>query len=134
MELKILWNMKVTVLPIVIGPLGIDTKGLVQGLEDLEIRGWVETIWTTALLRLAKIQRRVLQTWGDLLVTQTPVKDHQLTRMWKTLQDYYYHYYYHVKQPEYWEESWRLEETCCHSNYSEKPSAKNWCEKLSRSK
>ena len=25
--------------------------------------------------------------------------------------------------PEYWDESWRLEETCCHSNSSEKPSA-----------
>ena len=25
--------------------------------------------------------------------------------------------------PEYWEESWRLEETCCHSNFREKPSA-----------
>ena len=24
--------------------------------------------------------------------------------------------------PEYWEESWRLEETCCHSNSREKPS------------
>ena len=28
------------------------------------------------------------------------------------------------EQPEYWEEFWRLEETCCHSNPSEKPSAK----------
>ena len=26
------------------------------------------------------------------------------------------------KRPEYWKESWRLEETCCHSNSSEKPS------------
>ena len=26
-------------------------------------------------------------------------------------------------RPEYWEESWRLEETCCHSNSSEKSSA-----------
>ena len=26
-------------------------------------------------------------------------------------------------RPEYWKESWRLEETCCHSNSSEKPSA-----------
>ena len=26
--------------------------------------------------------------------------------------------------PEYWEESWRLEENCCHSNPNEKPSAK----------
>ena len=31
---------------------------------------------------------------------------------------------YYWKRPEYWEESWRLEETCCHSNSSEKPSAK----------
>ena len=27
------------------------------------------------------------------------------------------------ERPEYWEESWRLKETCCHSNSSEKPSA-----------
>ncbi len=42
------------------------TKGLVQGLEDLEIRGRVETIQTTALLRSARILRRVLETGGDL--------------------------------------------------------------------
>ena len=29
---------------IVIGALGTITKGLVQGLEGLEITGWVETI------------------------------------------------------------------------------------------
>ena len=27
------------------------------------------------------------------------------------------------ERPEYWEESWILKETCCHSNSSEKPSA-----------
>ena len=27
-----------------------------------------------------------------------------------------------LDRPEYWEESWKLEETCCHSNSSEKPS------------
>ena len=26
-------------------------------------------------------------------------------------------------RPEYWEESWRLAETCCHSDSSERPSA-----------
>ena len=31
----------------VIGALGTATKGLLQGLEDLEIRGRVETIQTT---------------------------------------------------------------------------------------
>ena len=33
------WNIKVTVIPILIGALGTVTKGLVQRLEDLEIRG-----------------------------------------------------------------------------------------------
>ena len=60
-ELKKLWNMKVTIIPIVVGALGSVTKGLVQGPEDLEITGQVETIQSTALLR------RVLETWGDLL-------------------------------------------------------------------
>ena len=63
---KKLWNMKVTIIPIVIGAIGTVTKGLLKGLEDLEAGGWVETIQTTALLRTARIPRRVLETWGDL--------------------------------------------------------------------
>ena len=66
-ELKKLCNMKVTIVPIVIGALGTITKGLLKGLEDLEVGGRVETIKTTALLRTARILRRVLETWGDLL-------------------------------------------------------------------
>ena len=66
-ELKKLWNMKVTIVPIVIGTLGTVTKGLLKGLGDLEVSGRVETIQTTALLRTARILRRVLETWGDLL-------------------------------------------------------------------
>ena len=66
-ELKKLWNMKVTIVPIVIGSLGTITKGLLKGLEDLEVVGRVETIQTTALLRTARILRRVLETWGDFL-------------------------------------------------------------------
>ena len=42
-ELKKTVNMKVTVIPIVSGALGTVTKGFVQGLEDLEIRGRVKT-------------------------------------------------------------------------------------------
>ena len=45
-ELKKLWNMKVTVMPIIIGALDTVTDGLVQGLEDLKIRERVETIQT----------------------------------------------------------------------------------------
>ena len=43
-----MWNMKVTVIPIVIGALGAVTNWLVQEREDLEIRGQVETIQTIA--------------------------------------------------------------------------------------
>ena len=39
--------MKVTVIPIVIGAIGTITKGLIQGLKDLEIRGREDTIQTT---------------------------------------------------------------------------------------
>ena len=66
-ELKKLWNMKLTIVPIVIGALGTISKGLLKGLEDLEVGGRVETIQTTASLRTARILRRVLEIWGDLL-------------------------------------------------------------------
>ena len=67
--------MKVTIVPIVIGALGTITKGLLKVLEDLEVGGRVETIQTTALLRTARILRRVQETWGDLL---------SLKLQWKT--------------------------------------------------
>ena len=60
-----------------IGAFGTVTKGLLKGLDDLEVGGRVETIQTSELF----------------------------------------------ERPEYWEESWRLEETCCHSNSCERPSA-----------
>ena len=65
-ELKKLWNMKVTIVPIVIGALGTITKGLLKGLEDLQVGGRVETIQMTTLLRTARILRRALETWGNL--------------------------------------------------------------------
>ena len=67
-----LWNMKVTIMPIVIRAFGTVTKGLLKGLEDLEVSGRVDTIQSPGELR-------------RLVDTQTPVKDHQLTLMWKAL-------------------------------------------------
>ena len=61
-ELKKLWNMVVTIVPIVIGAFGTITEGLLKGLEDLEVGGQVETIQMTALLRTARILKRVLET------------------------------------------------------------------------
>ena len=50
------------VMPIVFGALRIILKRLVKRLEDLEIRGQVEDMQTTALLRLARKLRKVLET------------------------------------------------------------------------
>ena len=61
-ELKKLWNMKATIIPIVNGALGTVTKGYLKGLEELEVGERVETIQTTTLLRTARILRRVLET------------------------------------------------------------------------
>ena len=55
-------NNKVSIVPIVIGAFGTVTEGLLKGLEDLEIGGRVETTQTTALLKTARILRRVLET------------------------------------------------------------------------
>ena len=68
--------MKVTIVTIVIGAFDTITKGLLKDLEDLEVGGRVETIQTTALLRTARILRRFLETWGDLL---------SLKLRWKTI-------------------------------------------------
>ena len=75
-ELKKLWNTRVTIVPIVIGAFGTVTKGLLKGLENLEVGSQVETIQMTALLKTARILRRVLETWGDLL---------SLKLQWKTI-------------------------------------------------
>ena len=68
--------MKVTIVPIEIGAFGTVTKGLLKGLEDLDVGGREKTIQITALLRTASILRRVLETWGDLV---------SLRLQWKTI-------------------------------------------------
>ena len=74
--------MQVMIVPIMIGAFGTETKVLIKGLEDLEVGGRVETVQTRALLKNTE------ESLGDLrrlAVTQTPVKYHQLTLMWKIL-------------------------------------------------
>ena len=75
-EFKELWNMKVIIIPIVIGAFDTVTKRLLKGLEDLQVGGREETIQTATLLRMARILRRVLENWGDLL---------SLKLQWKTI-------------------------------------------------
>ena len=87
MRIEKIWNTKVTIIPIEIGDLGTVTNGLVQGLEDLEISGRVETVEMTALLRSARILRRVLVIWWDLLSLKLQLKIHLITLPWKTLKE-----------------------------------------------
>ena len=53
-ELEKLWNMKVTIVLIVIGALCTVTKGLLKSLVDVEVGGRIETIQMTALLKRAE--------------------------------------------------------------------------------
>ena len=53
-----------------------DSQRLAKGLQELEISGRAKTIQTTALLWLARILRRVLNSWGDLV---------SLRLYWKTI-------------------------------------------------
>ena len=66
-ELKPLWNMRRMSISIVIIALRLVPKSLEKGLEELETIGRIEIIHIEALLRLAKILRRALETWEDLL-------------------------------------------------------------------
>ena len=77
--------MKVTVIPIVIGALSKVIKRLIQGLEDLE-KNW--TSRDHPIYSIIEIGQNTKKRLGDLRrlgVTQTPLKDHQLMRIWKTL-------------------------------------------------
>ncbi len=49
-------------MPIVIGAFGTVIKGLLKGVEEWHVHANVDPINTTALLRTARILRRVLET------------------------------------------------------------------------
>ena len=68
--------MKVTIIPIVNVAFGTVIKGLLKGVEGLEVGGQVENIQKTALLKTARILIRVLETRGNFL---------SLNLQWKTI-------------------------------------------------
>ena len=70
-----------TVIQFVIGAFRTDPKELVKELEELEIRE-VVTIQTKALFG----QKTLMSPWAlkRIAVTQTPVRNHPLTLLWKT--------------------------------------------------
>ena len=81
-ELKKQWNMKVTLILIVIGVLGTGerTKGLGNNRTGGDCLNY----------SIVVISQKTEKTPGDLkrlAITQTPVKNHQLTLTWKTFKE-----------------------------------------------
>ena len=73
--------MQVTIIPIVIGAFGTVTKGLLKRLGDLEVSGRVETIQNDSIIENGQNTKKSPGDLRRLAVTQTPVKNHQLTLM-----------------------------------------------------
>ena len=71
-ELKKLWNIKVSVVPIVIGAFGTVTEGLLKGLEDLEV-GYHPN---NSIIENGQNTEKSPRDLRKLDVTQTPVKNH----------------------------------------------------------
>ena len=60
-ELQKLWNMRITVVPIVIAALGTPLKDIKRRLSDLDIETTIEELQKTVLLQSARILRKVLE-------------------------------------------------------------------------
>ena len=72
-ELNEMWNMKVTVMPIV-GYLGRVFTDLEERMRQLEIKRGSDTVHITTLLKSTRLFTRVLNTPGDLLSLLLPLK------------------------------------------------------------
>ena len=67
-EIKKLWGMRVTVIPIVIGTLGTTPKKLKKRLEDIGIETRVIELQKTVILHSTRILRKLLEIWEILLM------------------------------------------------------------------
>ena len=79
-----MWNIEVTLISVVIGALGAVTKGLNKGTGGL---GNNKTCGDHPNYGIIVIGQNTEKSPGEFRIfalTQTPVKDHQLTLIWKT--------------------------------------------------
>ena len=81
-ELKNCKNMKVSVVPIVAGALGMTPKGLERIMEELEIWGRIETIDHN----IVKILEYWFESYGheETCCRLDSSKSHQLTLYWRS--------------------------------------------------
>ena len=76
---KQLWNMKVTVIPIVVGALRTITEGSVKRLEELKIRGQVEIIPDYNIIKIGPNTEKSPGDLRRLAITPNPLRNNQLT-------------------------------------------------------
>ena len=75
--------MRVTVIPIVIGVPGTVPMGLKKKLEEMEIRRWMENTHYS-IVEISQNSEKSPEDLRRLAVSETLVKENQLTLVWKT--------------------------------------------------
>ena len=80
-----IWNMEVTVIPIVVGALGTSSKGLVKRTGKLGNKRTRGDHPDYSIIKIGQNTMKNPEGLKRLAVTQTPVKNHQLTLVWKNL-------------------------------------------------
>ena len=84
-ELKKLWNMKVTVIPFIIGALGTVTNGIKKGLVDLERKRLSGDHPNDSIIEIGQNTKKSPGDLRRLAISQTAMINHQLALVWKTL-------------------------------------------------
>jgi hypothetical protein len=66
-EIQRMWNMKYIIIPVVIGSIGIATKGLKKNLEAIPGKHSIDSLQKTAILGTSHIIRKVLHSEASSL-------------------------------------------------------------------
>jgi hypothetical protein len=56
-----MWNLKCTIIPVIIGTAGLVTRSLRKNLEAIPGKRWIDSLQQTAILGTSHIIRKVLQ-------------------------------------------------------------------------
>jgi len=60
-KIQRMWNLKCTIVPVIIGATGIVTRSLRKNLETVPGKHWIDSLQKTAILGTSHIIRKVLQ-------------------------------------------------------------------------
>ena len=60
-EIQRMWNLKCTIIPVIIGATGIVTRSLRKNLEAVPGKHSIDSLQKTAILGISHIKRKVLQ-------------------------------------------------------------------------